>query len=130
MNPSRVLSTGLVLSGVVGVIDVLGVAGLAMDSAPPAWVAVLGAVLGVITLLALLPAWRGDTRAAAAVVVSRLLSVVLAVPAVMIDPVPGWARAAAAVVALLSLLGAGLVGAGVRRGAASLPPVAPARAHR
>jgi hypothetical protein len=130
MNQSRALAAGLVLSGLVSLIDVLAVAGLGLEAAPPGPVVIIGAVLGVITVLAVPPAWRGSTRAALVVIASRLVSAVLAIPALVIDSVPGWARAFAAVVALLSLLGAGLVSAGLRQRASSVPPVAQSGAHR
>jgi len=50
------------------------------------------AILGLITLLALVPARRGSRRALTAIVVTRVISAVLAVPAFFLNA-PAWVMA-------------------------------------
>ena len=78
----RVLSTiGLILAGVMSVFNLINgvsslvdpMAGLAEGVAPqPTWISVLLIVFGAVTMVALVPAWRGDRRWLWVVVASRL----------------------------------------------------------
>jgi hypothetical protein len=108
MTRTGTYTAGLIIFIALGVLDVVGVVGLATDDVPPA-VAVTGAVLGLATLAGARPAWRGGRGGLVTVVVSRLLSVLLGVPAFFIDDTPGWARIGVAIGILLTVVGLGLV---------------------
>lgn len=95
MKRSRLLVTGLVLGGLLGLLDVVTLP-FGDGEHPPFAVAVAGAVLGLVTLAGVVLAWRGSRAGAVAVVVSRLLSGLTAVPAFFADGVPAAAMAAAA----------------------------------
>ncbi|MFJ9779736.1 hypothetical protein ACIRSS_09145 [Amycolatopsis sp. NPDC101161] len=114
MTRTPVFTTGYVLCVVLGLFDVVGVAGLAMDDAPPAVVVILGGVLGLVTLAAAVPAWRGNRAGQLTVAGSRALSGLLAVPAFFVDA-PAWARLLSGGLILLTIVGVGLLLSGARR---------------
>jgi hypothetical protein len=105
---TRPYRTGLVLLGVVSVLDVLGP--LATDGEhPPMWIARIGAAIGLASLACIVAAWRGARRAVLPLVALRLGSASLAVPAFLVDDVPAGVVAFAAAFILCSLVGAALV---------------------
>ena len=73
----------------LGLIDVALTAVIGSSVAPPLIVSLGVAILGLITLLALVPARRGSRGALTAIVVTRVISAVLAVPAFFLDA-PAW----------------------------------------
>jgi hypothetical protein len=85
-----------------------------MDSAPPLAIVITGGVLGLITLAAVAPAWRGGRGALLLVVASRAAAALLAAPALFIDP-SGWVRSAVAVAIAVTLVGIWLLAATLRR---------------
>jgi hypothetical protein len=109
MTRSRTLTAGLLICALLGVVDVLGLAGLGVDGAPPAAIAIASAVLGLVTLVGVRPAWRARRGGILAVVVSRLLSVPLGIPAFFVDDAPDWARVVVGVSIALTLVGVALV---------------------
>jgi O-antigen/teichoic acid export membrane protein len=100
MVQSRSYRIGLVISALLGAVDVVSIGGAGADDGPPAGVLAIGLVLGLVTLAGVWLAWRGDERGFMAVVVSRVLSALLGIPAFFADDAPDWAPAA---------VGAGLV---------------------
>ena len=103
---------GLGLAFVLGLGDIasLGTIGQDMspgEQGPPAGVTVFSAVLGVITLVGIVIAWRTGARPALrAVAGSRIVSMILGLPAFFADGVPaGWVviSAVAVVLTLLAL---------------------------
>lgn len=84
---------------------------------PPLPVALAAAVVGLISLVLIVSAWRGASRAVPVLIVVRLLSALSAAPAFMAPDVPSAAIAAAAVIVGLTLVGSALVLVGARRGA-------------
>ncbi|WP_405143684.1 hypothetical protein OG589_39180 [Sphaerisporangium sp. NBC_01403] len=102
MKRSRLLVVGLILGGLLGLIDVVSLP-FGDGEHPPFAVAVAGAVLGLITLVGVALAWRGSRAGAVAVIVARLLSGLTAVPAFFADGVPAEAMGAAAVGVVLTL---------------------------
>jgi hypothetical protein len=114
------LTTGLVLAGLLGLADLA--TPLVSDGAhPPMVVAFLGAALGLATLVALVPAWRGGRGAAWTVVGTRLVSAVTALPAFVVPDVPAEAVLAAGVGVAVTLLACGLVVASLSRGRTPAP---------
>jgi hypothetical protein len=100
---------GIGLAVVAGLIDVIGLAALGVTPAPgeqgpPDAVLALGAALGTVTIAAATYAWirrsRAGLRVAAA---TRLLSMVLALPAFVVDGVPAPVVALTAVSLLVTL---------------------------
>jgi hypothetical protein len=110
--------TGLVIAGLLALGDIT--TPLTGDGEhPPMVIAIICAALGLITAVALVPAWRTGSRAAVtAIVVTRLLSAVTALPAFFVDGVPGAIRAVAALGVAVSLLSVGLIATRLRRPAA------------
>lgn len=88
---------GLVLAGILGVGDIasLGTLGQQLDpgqEGPPAGVVIFSAVLGLVTLVGVVIAWRTGSRAAVrATAGTRILSMLLGLPAFFVSGVPaGW----------------------------------------
>lgn len=110
---------GLVLAALLGLADVLSVLatpGTDETPGPPAAVMIVGAVLGVITLVAVGYTFRTGNRIGARITcASRILSMLMALPAFFVPDVPaGWVAAAAAAV-VLTLVSVFLVLARPRR---------------
>lgn len=92
----RILSSvGLVLAGVMSVFNLINgitslinpMAGLEEGMAPqPLWISVLLIGFGAVTLIALVPAWRGHRTSIWVVVISRLLE---AWSAIILPFIPG-----------------------------------------
>jgi hypothetical protein len=76
----------------LGLIDIALTAVIGSPDAPPLIVSLGVAALGLITLLALVPARRGSRGALTAIVVTRVISAVLAVPAFFLNA-PAWVMA-------------------------------------
>jgi hypothetical protein len=113
MNRSRTVTAGLIISGLLGLSDVLTLP-FGDGEHPPVAVAVVGAVLGVITLIGVGYGWRGRRGGIGAVIVTRLLSALSAVPALFVDGVPGGIRVLAAVGIAITLIGVALVAPALR----------------
>ncbi|NUW39833.1 hypothetical protein [Nonomuraea rhodomycinica] len=94
------VTTGLALAGLLGVSD-LATAGT--PGVPPI-AAVIAVPLGLITLAGLVPAWRSGSRGAVrAVVASRALSALVAVPGLTAGDAPGPLKVAVAAFLLVSV---------------------------
>lgn len=100
---------GLALCALLGVFDVLSVAGAGAEDAPPTPIVVLGVILGLITLVGVFLAWRGAKKGFIAVVVSRVLSALSAVPAFFVEDVPGWVPVAVGIVIVITVIALGLL---------------------
>ena len=87
MKRTTVTTAGLVLAGLLGLGDVIGIVTGGVDG-PPFPVLIAGAVLGVITLVGVVLGWRGSRAGIVTVIVTRLLSALTAVPAFFVDDVP------------------------------------------
>lgn len=77
---------------ILGLIDVALTAVIGSSDAPPLIVSLGVAALGLITLLALPRARRGSRGALTAIVVTRVISAALAVPAFFLNA-PAWVMA-------------------------------------
>jgi hypothetical protein len=92
--------TGLVLAGLLALSDLFS---FALGPQP----------LGVLTLIALVPAWRTGRRAAVvAVAVTRIVSAALAVPAFFVSDVAAGVKVTAAVIIVLAVVSTVLLFAG------------------
>ncbi|MFB6956738.1 hypothetical protein ACFCYB_06780 [Streptomyces sp. NPDC056309] len=118
MKRSRVLVTGLVLAGLLSLIDVVSMP-FGDGEHPPFAVAVAGAVIGLITLVGVVLAWRGSRAGAVAVIVTRLLSALSAVPVFFADDVPGALVGLVVLAILLTLACVALIAPGLRDRAAT-----------
>jgi hypothetical protein len=77
---------------------------------PPVAVLIADGVLGVITVAAVVYAWRLTSRTASRVVAgARILSVITALPALFVTGVPAWVVAVAALFVVVSVVVIGLV---------------------
>ncbi len=103
MTNRRKLNVGLGLCAVLAGVDIIGLVGLAMpDEAPPAVMIVVAAILGLLTLAALKPAYAGQRGGRATVVWSRVLSALWGIPVYFASDAPGWAEVATAVLIALT----------------------------
>ena len=114
MHRSKGFVTGLVIAGLLGLGEIITLLA-GNGETPPVEVAAVGAGLGLITVVALYPAWRGSRGAITAIIVTRLLSAVTALPAFFVDDVPGAAVAAAAVGVVAALAAVALLATRLRR---------------
>ncbi len=105
---SRSYRSGLVILGVLSLLDLAGPL-LTDGDNPPMSIALVGSALGVASLVCVVLAWRGKTRAALPLAGLRLLSALTAVPAFFAPDVPAGIRALAAVLVLLTVMGVALV---------------------
>ena len=90
-RPASVGNAATAIFALLGLIDVALTAVIGSPDAPPLIVSLGVAALGLITLLSLVPARRGSRGALTAVVVTRVVSAVLAVPAFFLNA-PAWER--------------------------------------
>ncbi|GAB2616886.1 hypothetical protein [Kribbella endophytica] len=105
---SRTFRWGLVVLGVLSVADLTGP--LATDGEnPPMEIALVGAGLGLLSLVLVVLAWRGERRAVVPLIVLRVLSAVTAVPAFFAGDVPAIAVLMAGALVVLTVLGVALV---------------------
>jgi hypothetical protein len=84
---------GLVLAGVSGLLDVVGLAALphgdTAEQGPPAGVLVFAAIMGIVTVAAVVYAWRTGNRLGSRVAAgTRILSAITALPAFFVEDVP------------------------------------------
>ena len=96
MQRSKGFTTGLVIAGLLALGDIA--TPLVSDGEhPPIAIGLVCAALGLITAAAIVPAWRRQSRGAVtAIIVTRLLCAVIALPAFVADGVPAAAKVAAA----------------------------------
>jgi hypothetical protein len=111
---STVYRAGLVVLGLLSVGD-LAAPLLTDGQTPPMSIALIGAGLGLVSLILIVLAWRGRVAAAVGAVVVRLLSALTAVPAFLIDDVPTLPKVLAGVAIVLAVTGSALVLSGLRR---------------
>jgi hypothetical protein len=77
---------------------------------PPAAVLIADGVLGIITVAAVVYAWRLTSRTASRVVAgARILSVITALPALFVTGVPAWVVAVVALFVVVSVVVIALV---------------------
>jgi hypothetical protein len=91
-RPASLGNAATAIFALLGLIDVALTAVIGSPDAPPLIVSLGVAALGLITLVSLVPARRGNRGALTAVVVTRVISAVLAVPAFFLNA-PAWVTA-------------------------------------
>ncbi|MGX4687794.1 hypothetical protein [Streptomyces sp. JNUCC 63] len=111
---TRKNKVGLVLAGLLGLLDVTNFFDLpAPDSdtqGPPTAIFIADGILGVITVLAVVYTWRTLNRTGSRIVAgSRILSVILALPALFVGGVPAVAVVLVAVFTVVSVVVIALV---------------------
>ncbi|MCK9901170.1 hypothetical protein CC117_02125 [Parafrankia colletiae] len=112
MSLSRAQTSGLVLCVLLGIADVVSLAGLGADDGPPAGVLLAGGILGLITLAGTV---RRRTRGGLlTIVVSRVLSALLAIPVFFVDDAPDAAVPVSAVFLVLTAIALGLLAPALR----------------
>jgi hypothetical protein len=110
------LTVGLVLAGLLAAAD-LATPLVSDGEHPPMVIAYLGAALGLATLVAAVPAWRGSRGAGWVVIATRLVSALTALPAFVIPDVPAEAVLAAGIGVAATLVAVGLIVPALVRGA-------------
>jgi hypothetical protein len=105
---SRSFRAGLIVLGVLSVFDLL-LPLLTDGEHPPIAVALVAAALGLASLVLIVSAWRGATRAVIPLIVLRVLSAISAVPAVFVAGVPQAVVLAAGAGVLVTIVGITLV---------------------
>jgi hypothetical protein len=114
MNRTKAFTTGLVIAGLLALGDV-ATAFTTDGEHPPVPIAIAGALLGLITLAGVVLGRRGNRGWLTAIIVTRLLSAVAALPALVVDGVPGPIRGVAAAGIVLTLIAVALVATALRR---------------
>jgi hypothetical protein len=111
---STAYRAGLVLLGLLSLGDLT--APLYTDGqSPPMFIALIGSALGLLSLILVVLAWRGQVAAAIGLLALRLLSALTAVPAFLEPGVPLVPMVLAGVAIAVTLVGVGCVLAGLRR---------------
>jgi hypothetical protein len=105
---SRTFRAGLIVFGLLSVGDLAGPL-LTDGEHPPMSIALIGSVLGLISLVLVVLAWRGERRAVVPLIVLRVLSGASALPAFFVSDVPAAALVAAGVMIALTAAGTVLV---------------------
>jgi hypothetical protein len=105
---TRLHTAGLAILGLLSLFD-LALPLVTDGEHPPIEVALVGAVLGLASLVLIGYVVRGAARAVAPLVVLRVLSALTAVPAFFVDDVPAAATVFAAAFIVLTFVGAALM---------------------
>jgi hypothetical protein len=103
MKRTTGVTIGLVLAGILGLSDALGPLTGGGDG-PPFAVLLADSILGVVTVVGVVLGWRGKRPGIIAVIVTRILAALSALPAFFVSGVPGPAVAVAAVGIAATLL--------------------------
>ncbi len=116
MKRSTPTTYGLAICVLLGVIGIISLAQLGSDDGPPVGVILSGAVFGVITLVGARMAWRGGRKGGVvAVIVSRVLDALSALPAFFVDDIPDWVPFFVGIFVVLTVVGVGLLVVALRR---------------
>ncbi|MFL6073334.1 MAG: hypothetical protein ACJ73S_08070 [Mycobacteriales bacterium] len=105
---NRITHLGLVLAGLLGVLDLAALAAGGGDF-PPLAVGIADMLLGLVTVVAVVRGWRGNRAAIGTAVAARLASALTALPAFAVDGVPAAGIAAATAQVALTLLATALL---------------------
>jgi hypothetical protein len=133
-TPTRRNKIGLVLCGLLGLGDIIGLVAIGSPSdgnnGPPKGILISSAILGVITVAAVIRTWRARSRPAARVVAgSRVLSALTSVPAFFVGDVPAGLIIVAGAGIAVTLISVWLILGRTDPKAAAAAPGHPAAAH-
>jgi hypothetical protein len=115
MKRTTGVTVGLVLAGILGLSDAVGPLTGGGDG-PPFAVLLADSILGVVTVVGAVLGWRGRRAGIVAVIVTRILAALTALPAFFASDVPGAAVAVATVGIAITLLAVVLVVPALRPG--------------
>jgi hypothetical protein len=116
VRPRTSAKMGLVALGAAGVLDLFQLLVLGSPDAPVG-VVLTTSGLGVVTLLGVAAAWRGNRAGLLVAVVARVLDSALGIPAFFLDA-PAWVVVLIAAMLVLTVVGVVLVAPDLRRGKA------------
>jgi hypothetical protein len=105
MTTSRNHRRGLAALATAGTLDLFSLLALGGPDSAPVGVILLSVCLGVVTLVGVAAAWRGNRRGLVAAVLARVVDSALTIPAFFLDA-PAWVRAL--VIAMLALTAVGI----------------------
>jgi hypothetical protein len=114
MNRTTAVTAGLVICTLLGLLELVGLAGINSKDAPPAAVVISGGALGVITLVGVFLAWQGKRAGVITAVGSRLVSAALGIP-VFFTEAPNWARVVVAIAIAATLAAVVLLSGAMRQ---------------
>jgi hypothetical protein len=118
MTRTSAFTAGLIICTLLGVLDLVGfLIGITGDNSPRPPIAVLigAGTLGILTLVAAIPTWRGSRSGLLTVAASRVLSALKSVSVFFVDDAPDWARVIVAVAIAATVVGVWLLVAAGRR---------------
>ena len=95
---------GLVIFGLLSVVDIVGIFFTDGDH-PPYAVAAIGTLLGLVSLVLVVQAFRDPSRSLRLLIGLRVLSAVTAIPAFFVSDVPAAAQVAAGAIVVLTAVG-------------------------
>ncbi|RYP85387.1 hypothetical protein EKO23_12990 [Nocardioides guangzhouensis] len=115
---------GLAIAGLLSLANIPSAATPTPDgeTGPPYGVLVLGTVLGVVGVVAVVLAWRGNRAALRVAAGAIIISTLTALPAFFVD-VPAWLKLLVGVVTLVSIASVVLMFSPSRQTAATLDEV-------
>jgi hypothetical protein len=114
VNRSKGFVTGLVIAGLLALGDI-ATPFTSDGEHPPLLIGIICAVFGLVTTVGIVRAWRGSRGWVTAIIVTRLLSAVAALPAFFVDGVPAGAVAAASIGVVITLVSVALLASRLRR---------------
>ena len=120
-QPTTTVKVGLAALAIAGVLDLFQLFVLGTPDAPPIGVLLTTCGLGVVTLLGVAAARRGNRSGLRVAVAARIVDSALGIPAFVLGA-PAWGQALIAAMILLTVVGVALVASSLRRGTAK--PVA------
>ena len=104
MSSSTGRRIGLVIFGLLSLGDVVTIF-LTDGDHPPYAVAAVGTLLGLVSLVLVVQAWRDPARSLRLLIGLRVLSAITAIPAFFVSDVPAGAEVGAAVIIVLTAVG-------------------------
>jgi hypothetical protein len=116
-QPTTAVKVGMAALATAGVLDLFQLFVLGTPDAPPIAVLLTTCGLGVVTVLAVAAAWRGNRAGLLVAVIARVMDSLLGIPAFVLGA-PAWAVTLIAAMLVLSVAGVVLVAPGLRRGKA------------
>ncbi|MGI8899954.1 MAG: hypothetical protein ACR2HA_03335 [Nocardioides sp.] len=118
---SRLNKVGLVLAAVLGLSDIVGSFSPTPEGevGPPQAILVLGGLLGVVTVVGVVWAFRSASRTAVRIVAAaRIISAITALPAFFVD-VPAWLKLVVGLLMLVTVACVVMILTPARRGLAA-----------